>query len=169
MLKRIVALILIAAASVAGYYYGYTVGFDASTQIFTNNPAPKKVEKKVDAGPSLENMLRAISGSWQSVADKKLVREFATSSAVTDTYANKRTFTGSVELFNIATVSGELPFEVERGRTYMAITDSKLIADETGEPTENVVYFRVDTITQKDLQLTPLPVSGQKPLIFKRI
>lgn len=146
-----------------GYVYGFNKGFDAGTHLMLNGPTAKLTEKpKPEVAPDLENMKRALTGDWQSVADKKLVRKYTESNEVTDSYANKKVSTGTFTLFSSATVKeGEVSFPVDKGRVYIAVTDS--------ETSEGVSYFKIDLITPTDLKLTLMGDTESKSFNFKRI
>ncbi|MBU3668719.1 MAG: hypothetical protein FGM57_01985 [Candidatus Taylorbacteria bacterium] len=171
MFKRTITLFALAiAAGAAGYTYGYNIGFDTAHTQGLKTPSAKITEKKpIETGPNLSNMLRAVTGNWQSVADKKLVREFTASSTVTDRYANKKIFSGSLTLFNIQS-DEKVSFTMQPGRSYMKIIDDKAtVTDENGTTTEGVTYYQIDTVTPTELKITSIGTEGEKSISFKRI
>ncbi len=170
MLKRLIVLILLAGTAYAGYVYGFNKGFDAGTTLMLNGPTAKLTEKpKPDPVPDLENMKRALTSSWQSVADKKLVRTYTETGEVTDSYANKKVSTGTFTLFSSASVKeGDVTFALDKGRIYIAVADSAA-KNETGTSTEGVSYFRIDLISPTDLKLSVMGEKEVKTFNFKRI
>lgn len=169
MLKRLIVLILLAGTAYAGYAYGFNKGFDAGTKLILSGPTAKLTEKPKDPAPDLENMKRALTSSWQSVADKKLVRTYTETGEVTDSYANKKVSTGTFTLFSSATVKeGDVSFALDKNRVYIAVTDSA-VKNDVATSTEGVSYFRIDLISPTDLKLSIMGEKEVKTFNFKRI
>ncbi len=170
MLKKTIALLLIIGGAYAGYVYGYNTGFDSGVDLITKGPTAKLTEKKpAEPAPDLENMRRAITGSWQSVADKKLVRVYSESSEVVDSYANKKISAGVFVLLSSASVKEDsLPFVPEKGRIYISVSASSEKQD-TATSTDLITYFKIDSITPTDLKLSTVGKTDTKVINFKRI
>ncbi len=170
MLKKTIALLLILGGVYAGYVYGYNKGFSVGVDLVTKGPTAKLTEKKpAEPVPDLENMKRALTGSWQSVADKKLVRSYTELNEVVDSYANKRISAGEFTLFSSASIKeGEVSFVPEKGRIYISVIDSAK-KQEDATSTASVSYFRIDAITPADLRLSTIGKTDTKVINFKRI
>lgn len=170
MFKRLLVLILLAGCAYAGYVYGFNKGFDAGVHMIVSSPTAKLTEKpKVDLKIDLENMKRAITGSWQSIADKKLVRTYAEAGEVIDTYANKKVSAGVFTLFSSVTAKeDDVSFVLDKGRVYIAVSDAAA-QNETGTSTEGISYFRIDLITPNELKVTVMGEKEQKAFSFKKI